>query len=228
MKSLWAKLYIKILCAFFFVGLAFVGFMGFAHTKAGRPALMWVARMTNTPGLCPLGYDRPISREEREARRSALAVSHLHQPVAPSSQILDFTLGRSNKAGIKAWAKQNGGTCLTLKSDYDIQCDGKFFSSQQSTFWFEFDAQNILVAVRGVESFATAQQALDLYHQARAGLVMKNHSRVDELNIKSPRALQAALLRQASVSGDFQNLRGTVRVTNLGEKFTVSQDIAAF
>ena len=88
------------------LGVLFTAFMGFAHTKAGRPLLalpfmQWMG-MHVAKGACPLGYDHNASFEDREKGRQAQAQLRSDQPIANTRKALDFVIGQSTRQEISA------------------------------------------------------------------------------------------------------------------------------
>ena len=54
------------------LALAFTAFMGFAHTRAGRPLLALMGHGAHGPsaGGCPLGFDRAATPAQRATARA--------------------------------------------------------------------------------------------------------------------------------------------------------------
>jgi hypothetical protein len=222
--KLWMGAKIVIL-----VGVAFTAFMGFAHTKAGRPILSWMGRaVRSTAAVCPLGYDRPASTQERALKRASLAQAHRGEPLARRRTALAFELGRTTRVQVENWVSAKSGSCKELKSKLDLECSGLFFSSLQSTLWLEFDGAGVLVSEKGIEKFATVADAALLYEELRANMKSENEKSVRETGSRKVADLERGLLNQASSSTELGNFSANARLTNMGQSFVVSQDFATF
>lgn len=210
-----------------FLVLAFVGFMGFAHTKAGRPVLAWMGKMMGKAEFCPLGYDRPATVADRQARRQNLAEHFKSRPHFGSNEFLGFRFNETLKSDAQKSILSKNGSCQELKSGHDLECSGQIGASTKTTLWLEFDGSNHLVSLRSVEEYGSADAAMSAFKASKDRIIDPSSSIVDE-KVQTSGQLQAGLLRQASVQSEYGNLKASVRVTNLGDRFVVSQDIASF
>ena len=205
--------------------LLFTGFMGFAHTKTGRPALVWLERWAGKNSACPLGFDRTVSASERTLERRALARAHAGRPATSELSVLSFELGRSTKSEIESWVTKNGGSCKPAKSGFELECVGAFFDSDKTSLWLEFDENDRLVAARGSESYSTPESAIAAFARLRGRLGTRGLSVVGQSAVAK---LRTGLLAQVAETGDYSNLSSSARVTNMGDHFAVTHRAVVF
>ena len=222
-RRLWrAVLIISIL------GLVFTAFMGFAHTKRGRPMLAWLGRATGKGAACPLGYDKTSSLAEREAFRRNAAANHQDRQVASKRKVFSFVLGETSRTELLEWVTRAGGTCRALNADFQIECVGTFFHSDTTTLWVEFDSKNTLVSLRGVENLHKPDEALALFDEARQDLHSQGRSNSVEQGDAKKDVVGGGLLAQALIAAEFSNFSAVVRLTNMAEGLAITQSYASF
>jgi hypothetical protein len=219
--------YLKLVGSIVATAVVFTAVMGFAHTKSGRPILVFLGKMVGKKEFCPLGYDHQSSLAERKSARQVFAATQAGKPSAQSRDALGFDLGKVSRAEVQSWILAHGGSCHALKSAAEMECLGTFYSAKSATLWLEFDGNDQLVSSRGISKFSTAQGALSLFEQARQSVRKQAGPAVVESGKSSADAL-TLLLSQASVSADFSNYVASVRVTNMGDSFAVTHNFDSF
>ena len=197
------------------VAFLFMAFMGFAHTKAGRPALMFLGKLVGKKEFCPLGYDKHATAAERIQSRALAAAQRSDKPAAVKRAALSFVLGETTRDQIRGWAKSQNGECRDLTSEFEVECVGAFFHSDSSTLWLEFNLGNQLVSARGIEMFKRPDAAWDFFAKMREDLRAQGAHGAVEAGAKDQGELKP-LLSQASIIADFKDYSATVRVGNMG------------
>ena len=109
------------------VGLlvVFTVVVGFAHTRAGRPLLAFMAFGKAKGGACPLGYDVAQTPAQKESSRRAFAASHGAAERAAARPALGFDLDRTTRADVRAWASAHGIACKEGRTGPDLDCAGR-------------------------------------------------------------------------------------------------------
>lgn len=209
------------------------GLIGFSHTPLGKPYLgssvQKLYRLFGNAGAsCPLGYDLALSIDQREQKRAQMAASVKQMPAAAPTSLFEMQMGITTRSEVEAWAKSRGGECKSLKSPYEIECTGSFMGSETSTLWLEFDRANRLVTSRGVTKYKEVFLASQLYELLQLDLKMQAKDNVKTVGESSPEKIKAGLLNQAAVVAQFNNLRATLRITNMGKEFAITHEYLAF
>jgi hypothetical protein len=226
------KLLRRIIVASASIAILFTALMGFAHTRAGRPLLSFMLPMIRplmvtfgaSSAVCPMGYDHRATLQDRQRMRDRMASARAGEPFAPTRTALDFVIGKTTRQDAENWAKAQGGSCHGLRSAYESQCDGKFFHSDSSTLWLEYDSEEHLISMRGVENYPSVDDALIFFKQLKSSL----HGHVVQKGQAQAATLKSGLLHQASVISDYRNYSVVARVTNMGANFTVTHDFLGF
>jgi hypothetical protein len=217
----------QVLIFFTLFLMSLVGLIGFAHTKTGRPMLMKLARYYKG-SACPLGYDKVSTLEEQKNLRFANAQKMRNMPHARFRSVMGFSLGRTKKSDLLTWTTEHSGICKTLKTDFESECTGPFFGTEQTTLWVEFDAQDLLVSVRGVEKFTDIRPALDFYQDIKKSLKKESDGIVVETGATTEKAIQEGLLAQSSIASGYDNYRAEARLTNVGNSFEITHNFISF
>jgi hypothetical protein len=206
----------------------FTGFMGFAHTSAGRPLLKLIRPFMGRSAVCPMGYDHLASLEDRERLRKAAYTNRIGKEVVTKRNALDFVIGKTTRLDTERWATAQGGTCKRLRSAYESECDGQFFHSDSSTLWLEFDSAEHLISLRGIEKYKSPDVAISFFRQLRNKIREFSGSSMVEQGSLRTKDLEAGLMRQASVLSDFRNYSVVARVTNMGDGLAITHDFVGF
>jgi hypothetical protein len=90
-------------------------FIGFLHTRPGRP---WLMKLAGVAG-CPLGRANPARVEE--VRRAAVAKDRGTDP-APVRPALGFALDTTTLADVRAWEKRQGLDCAEEREGTLVKC----------------------------------------------------------------------------------------------------------
>jgi hypothetical protein len=221
------KMLLKVSIYLSIISLSLVGLIGFAHTKAGRPMLMKLARYYKGDS-CPLGYDKVATFAEQEKFRLSKAENMRGMPHARFRSVMGFVLGRTNRSEIMAWTKQNSGTCKALKTTFESECSGPLFNAEGTTLWLEFDSHDTLVSVRGIEKFKDLKSAIAFYRGIKNSLQAESTLSPVETGAVSELEIQKNLLAQASLSSGYDNYSAVARLTNVGSAFEITHNFMSF
>jgi hypothetical protein len=199
--------------------------IGFAHTKAGRPLLSWVARAASGhASACPFGYGRAASPEEREAARARFAASHKGSMLSSSRPALGFVLDRTTRGDVLAWASVHRVSCTPGRGIGDLNCPDvrdelvpeAFRAVGSQELWFVFGSGERLISVTAAahsprpEAISAAFTSVVTTLDRQAGAP----SRV-EGNASAER-LSSGPLYQASAEYRFGDYYAIARATNVG------------
>lgn len=101
------------------IGVAFVGFVGFAHTETGQA---WLRYLPSPGGACPVGYDTNMDGATRDRVRTAVLSPLKGEAAAASRQVLAFTLGVTQSGDVRAWAQEHGVSCDEAEAGRALRC----------------------------------------------------------------------------------------------------------
>lgn len=120
MRPARKRLLVRGLTSLTVAGGLFVGLMGFAHTRAGRPLLAKLGFLA--PAGCPIAVANadPVALEPR---RTAALVARRGEAEAQARPALGFALG-STRAEVDAWRSSAGVTCREELRGALLQCEG--------------------------------------------------------------------------------------------------------
>lgn len=154
----------------------YVGAVGFAHTAAGRPLLPYLG-LGKSVGGCPMGKEP--SPQALEAHRVATLKEIKGGARAPAQDALGFTLSRTTKGEVKAWAAAKGLTCKTQLQDQAYECIGvpgeafaPALASKVDALFFRFEPGGKLVALdaQSSDKSGTGEAAVRSYGALAQGL----------------------------------------------------------
>lgn len=148
--------------------VASTALMGFAHTKPGRPLLALMA-MGKKPAVesneskgaaCPLGFSK-VDPSQKDAALHQQADQLRGTQRAWAKPALGFSLEKTTRADIEAWAKQNQLVCRNSRFMSDFECSdvSAGLLSREPTegvnpdarvVKFTFDSQERLVSLMAV------------------------------------------------------------------------------
>jgi hypothetical protein len=223
MKRIW-----KISGALLVLAILFTGFMGFAHTRSGRPVLVWLGNVTGKHQVCPLGFDKVASLAERDQIRKKESLVLAKLPAAKNRDAFQFEIGKSTRADFIRWVNSQSGACHEHQANYQLECAGSFFSTQSTTLWVEFDSHDTLMSLRGIEKFGQPNAALEFY-KGLAGRLEKPIGKSTKYSGIADRPfLDSGLLAQASIQQRFNNFQASIRITNMGKEFAVTQNFRGY
>jgi hypothetical protein len=218
----------KLVVVLVIVAIVFTAIMGFAHTRWGHPLLALMMPLLGKSVSCPLGYDHRVSLEDRQKMRDAVAAKWTGRPFAASRGALDFVIGKTSRSEAEAWAKTQGGACRALHTPYETECDGKFFHSDTSALWLEFDSNKNLISMRGIEKFKSPEMAVEFFRHLKKRIKEVAGSSMIESGQPTVDKLRTRLLYQASAASGFRNYSVVARVTNMGDSYAVTNDFLGF
>jgi hypothetical protein len=216
------------------LALAFTAFMGFAHTRAGRPllALMGHGGHGATKGGCPLGFDKGATPQQRAAARARFAADHHGEGRAAARPALGFRLDETTRADVTAWAESHGVTCRKPRSGADLDCadlseallpDAARGAGVQN-LWLTFGAADTLVSVMAVRRDASAGVISDTFRAVTGELAHDAGPAAAVEGDPSPARLSSGLLQQASAEYRFRDYYALARATNMGNGFVLTEE----
>ncbi|HEY6557427.1 MAG TPA: hypothetical protein VI072_09140 [Polyangiaceae bacterium] len=196
--------------------IAFSGFVGFAHTGAGRPLLAW---LSGAPG-CPVSLEGGDASTVEEFRVAQLKRA-VGSETARSHPALEFELGRTHRDAVSSWARAQGATCKSLRDESVLRCTG--FAKRAGDALviddahLQFDARGVLVAVDVYRRRSSADEALALVQQRAKALDAAVGPRTQD------RTHAASLLRtqpftRVAVSYEYRQYVAELSATNLAER----------
>jgi hypothetical protein len=217
----------------------FVGLIGFAHTKPGRPLRPMLVVLNKvmgaTPeakgGACPLGYDQGGSPAEVEAARKRSVAQF--KGAAPSSvrPAFGFSLGVTPRKDVESWAAEHRVSC-TKQGPMRLVCaqvpstalPAGFQGVDIDEVYLQFDPQEHLVSVGTVRSSHDAEVVL----RTHMGLTAELQKKLGEPSTTSGKPdleyLRGGLLRQVRSEFRFSDYYATSSVTAMGQgRFVISE-----
>ena len=190
--------------------LAFVAFVGFAHTPAGRTFLSWL------PGVgCPL--DRgPLTAEQRDQTRATILAAYQGQAPASTRTVLGLQLDHSDLEDVLAWAAGAGVACAPASDASSLHCPAIPLGESTGAGTFAFDGAGRLVA------FHVSHRDGDVgrvaaFVQSRARSLRADHGEPTSHRGEASAAfLRRGALGQVAYEYRFADMRTTLSATNLG------------
>jgi hypothetical protein len=165
---------------------------------------------------CPFGAERdPGTPEQRDASRRAAVQRLKGEGAAPSRPAGEFTLGRTTRADVLAWASRRGTACRPGRDRRGLQCDVEAGSARR-VLYADFDRSDVLVALLSMSYSRDAGSASAGLAAARAalqGVVGEPTRRSGE---EAAAYLAARPLRQARSEYRRANYFAALSATNLG------------
>ncbi len=193
----------------------FVGVMGFAHTKWGRPLLGY---FRGVPG-CPAGFDAPVDPVKAEAFRQEHFRKMAGAEVARANPALSFELGKTVRKEVEAWAQTAGASCTEKRSGMVLGCgslpEGAFPGPRIDDAHIQFDNQGTLVAVdvfrtvtaeAGVAHFLATSKVIE----AAVGKPTRTSGEA------TPAHLAAGPMRMATADWEYKQYEAKLSVMNYG------------
>lgn len=207
--------------------------IGFAHTRPGRPVLAWLGKTTGfgvKSGGCPLGYDRAATPEQREVARVSFAASHGGTERAAGRPALGFTLDRTTRDDVAAWARAHRVACAQGKGPADLSCEAvpdgllpeAFRGVGAETVWFTFGAADHLVSVIAIAHSDTPDRIGATF--ASVARDLDRETGAPALTSGSPASLASGLLYQASAEYRFRDYYAVARATNVGNGYALTEE----
>lgn len=213
------------------LGLA-VAALAVLHSAPGRLLVPAFARSEAAAG-CPLGFGRGASPEARAAARARHVGTSTG--AARARPALGFSLDRTTRADVLAWARGQGVRCGPSRGLGDLECagvagralpapaTGPEGEAPLDALWLEFDSGDRLVMVSALRKPPTAAAAHDVFTALTTRLA-REAGPAASFDGRTSAELAAGPLRQASAVFRFRDYYATVRATNLGQVFVVTEE----
>lgn len=197
--------------------------MTLVHLPVVQHAMGWTHA---GKGACPFGYGKQASAARGNAFVFATAAQH--RPA------LGWSLVATTRPEIIIWAMRKGVACTPLHGGSTIECerlpDGALPSIDGvavQACWFELDGRGIVHAIRTVRRATDAGVAARGFSTLRSELATSLGAPTTLQGSDSPGDLAAGLLRQAMFEFVRDDYVATVRVTNMGDGFAITESYAA-
>jgi hypothetical protein len=171
-------------------------------------------------GVCPLGYGPTTAR-----------VAHR----APSATALGFRLGVTTAGDVMRWSAQRGVGCRSIRGGSSIECAGipaQLLPVATSTLgitdaWFVLDDAGTVAAIRTVRRASAVAAVSDAFDAVEHAITATTGAPTTRDGSAAPGVLARGALRQAMVQYVRPGFRATVRATNMGDGFTLTEDYTA-
>ncbi len=212
------------------VGLTAI--IGVAHTQVGRPLLAYMPWGKAVKGVCPLGYDAPITAEAREAAQKRFAAQHRGEAMAVSRPALGFALAQATTADVLAWASAHGVTCQKPRMGHDLECkdiksndlpapdDGASVGS----LWLDFGVDGKLVSVIALRRDKNVDAIAETFNMVKETVTQAAGPPVKASQEVVRTELLAGLLRQTSAEFRFANYYALARATHMVDGFLLTEE----
>lgn len=218
----------------------FVGLVGFAHTKPGRPLRPMLVVLNKAMGAqpqakggaCPLGYDQGGTPADMEAARQRSVAQFKGATPSPTRPALAFTLKKTSRQEIEGWAKEHGVSCNAKQGPLRLTCAAVPASALPATLgalgadeiYFQFDPSGLLVSVGTVRSSQDPQLAADAQDAIVRELTRQLGAPSSSRGEPGVAYLQGGLLRQARAEFRFSDYYATSSATSVGRgRFVISE-----
>lgn len=215
------------------VGLTAI--IGVAHTKVGRPLLAYMPWGKAVRGVCPLGYDAPITAESRAAAQKHFASIHRGEVAAASRPALGFALAEATAADIHTWAAAADVTCQKPRVGHDLECNDVSARSLPtpdegaalSSLWLDFGVNGKLVTVIGLRRDKNVDAIATAFEQVKARVTEAAGSPLERPEQPVRTELLAGLLRQATAEFRFSNYYATASAMQMADGFLLTEEYHA-
>ncbi|HEX4509127.1 MAG TPA: hypothetical protein VH328_03580 [Burkholderiaceae bacterium] len=207
----------------------FVGVMGFAHTRAGRPLLAVIGRVVHG-GSCPLGFDKtatPAAREQAAARFSA---SHRGVGPAHARPALGFALGESRRSDVVAALAARGVSC-TKGGAAELVCPHvpakDLPGTPERELWFTFGAHQQLLSLVALSRDSDPRVVSAAFAATTTAVSQQAGPATKTSGDGSATSLAAGALSQASAEFRFSDYYALARATNMGTGYLLTEEYRA-
>jgi len=169
-------------------------------------------------GTCPFGYGKA---------QTPRAASRVHQdgPAAHARPALGFELDKTTRADVIAWAATRGVWCSGSRGGSELACTSAPLAGLAAkSMWFDFDddiVSGIRTVRRAAEPTAVAStfEAVTGTITAEAGAPAHTSGNAGELS--------AGAFQQAVAEYRFRDYAATLRATNMGDGYVLTESYAA-
>jgi hypothetical protein len=173
-------------------------------------------------GVCPLGYGPTTVRVAHRA------------PSATEPSALGFRLGVTTADDVMRWSAQRGVGCRSIRGGSSIECAGipaQLLPAVPSTLgitdaWFVLDDAGTLAAIRTVRRAGAVAAVSGAFDAIEHAITAATGAPTKRDGSAAPGVLARGALRQAMVQYVRPGFRATVRATNMGDGFTLTEDYA--
>jgi hypothetical protein len=190
------------------------GLIGYAHTPAGRPILLWLAGAAG----CPLGGH--IDPADRDA--AVLSARQIFKGDTPAASLgaLGFTLGSSTKEDAQAWASREGIHCVD-EQPTDLRCTDVPAAAlgvemPAADLLIAFDAKGRLDAVDLHTGALSADEAARLIEVRKEAIAKEAGPATSTAGVATGDWLASGPLQQVSASFHYSDRRAELSATNFG------------
>jgi hypothetical protein len=195
--------------------------MTLVHIPAVQRLMGW---SRDGAAACPFGYGTPASPHVARGP---------FDPAARGRPALDWKLVASTRADVLRWARDHRIVCAERARGFTLECasvpEGVVVLAgvSVSSIWFDFDDGGVVHAVRTIRRTPDVQLASASFTVLRATLAERLGTPSKEQGSALAQDLAAGALRQASCEFVEPDYVATVRVTNLGNHFAITESYAA-
>lgn len=199
--------------------VAFVAFVGFAHTPPGRPLKKYLGFMASAAG-CPVGGREPTP-VEMEAQRLQTTRAMKGEQKAASQVALSFALRSTTRDEAKAWALSHGVRCTEQLEGAALDCQavpGEAVANAlplgADSLYLRFDPRGKLVAL-DAQVRRPVEAAAGSYTAMASGLVSTLGAPGRVFGDATPQYLASAPYQRGAVEYRFSNLAVDLSVMSM-------------
>ncbi len=203
------------------VVLLFVAFVGFAHTKWGRPML---GMLSGVPG-CPEGFGGGDPTAVEEMRKASVVARSTPTPSATHPALMRadgraLELGKTTRAEVTAWLGKVIDGCKSVRDGQVVQCENpavELDGPAVGDLHFQF-VGDVLVAVDVFRANSDPHSAVGHLQQLSAAIAQhvgpatKTHGTLDAAWVGG------APLRQTSMHYNYKGYVAELSITNMGPR----------
>jgi len=209
--------------------LSFVGVIGFAHTRAGRPLLALLGRAVH-PGACPLGYDRQATPLQREQAAARWASTHRGTAPAAARPALGFALGQTRRADVVSAMAAHGIDCgpgaaadLVCRQVPTTALPGAVGRLARE-LWLTFGARGQLLSLVALSRAEGAGAISDAFSDVTAQVARAAGPPTSRAGEGGAAYLAAGALHQSSAEFRYANYYALARATNMGNGYLLTEE----
>jgi hypothetical protein len=202
--------------------VGFTAISGAMHLPVVQRAMGWVD--DNGQVACPFGHGAAGPRAPRELDMSLSA--------AASRPALGFVLDATTRADLDVWASDHGVTCTPApRNPRVVTCTAVPAAALASGLdataaWFEFGDHGTLASIKTTRHAATSTPVADEYRATEA-LVSQSAGAPAVARNEALATLDRGAFHQAVVEYKFRDYRATIRATNMGDSFLLTEQYAS-
>lgn len=199
-------------------GLAVV-LVGLLHLPLVQHA---IGMRTHGAGACPFGY----------GSKQHVATHQQFRREAAGRPALGFTLGVTTETELQQWAQAQHVQCREIADGQTLECAGipaglVDDAGTITTCWFELDDHRVMHALRTVRRTNDATRAAAAFTSIRERLGSSLGPPTAAAGTATRDELAEGTLSQAMVEFLHDDYVATIRVTNMGDGFALTESYAA-